>query len=247
MSDHHDLPMNADNQHVGAELVLGPTRPTGRERTRPLPDARLAVLLSGSGRTLENLLRVIAQGGLDATVVQVISSKPGVRGLEIAARAGIPHETLIRREFPDNAAYSAAIFATLADAQPQLILLCGFLRQLVVPPAWAGRILNIHPALLPQAASYAAGRGLYGERVHQAVLEHGDTVSGATVHLVTNDYDEGPPLFQREVPVLPEDTPAALGTRVFAAECALYPEAIRRYLAAHPELRKAPLYEGSRR
>lgn len=219
----------------------------------PLPDSgkgapwRIAVLLSGSGRTLENLLAVIARGELNATVVHVISSKPGVRGLEVAERAGIPHEAVIRRHFPDSVAYSDATFAALAPAQPQLILLCGFLRQLVVPPAWEGRILNIHPALLPQAASYAAGRGFYGERVHHAILEHGDAVSGATVHLVTNDYDEGPPLLQREVPVQPDDTPATLGARVFAAECALYPEALRRYLAAHPELREAPVYEGSRR
>lgn len=208
---------------------------------------RLAVLLSGSGRTLENLVRVIERGELDARIVRVVSSKVGVRGLEVAAAAGIPHETLIRRGFSDNGAYSNAIFAALAPYQPHLILLCGFLRQLVVPPAWEGRILNIHPALLPQATSYAAGRGFYGERVHRAVLEHGDAVSGATVHLVTNDYDEGPSLLQREVPVLRDDTPAALGARVFAVECALYPEAIRRYLAAHPELRTPPVYAASRR
>jgi formyltetrahydrofolate-dependent phosphoribosylglycinamide formyltransferase len=205
------------------------------------------VLLSGTGRTLENLLRVIDRGELDARVVHVVSSVAGARGLQVASEAGISHETLTRRGFADNDAYSDALFAALAPSQPQMILLCGFLRQLVVPPAWEGRILNIHPALLPRAASYAAGRGRYGERVHQAVLEHGDTVSGATVHLVTNDYDEGPPLLQREVPVLPDDTSATLGARVFATECALYPEAIRRYLTAHPELRTPPAYAGSHR
>lgn len=208
---------------------------------------RLAVLLSGSGRTLENLLRSIGRGELEARIVNVISSVAGVRGLEVAANAGIPREALIRRDFPDNAAYSDAVFAALASARPHLILLCGFLRQIVVPPEYEGRILNIHPALLPQAASYAAGRGRYGERVHHAVLDHGDTVSGATVHLVTNDYDEGPPLCQCEVPVHLDDTPATLGTRVFAAECVLYPNAIRRYLTAHPELRSPPVYAGSRR
>lgn len=229
-------------------------RTTDERRAALTPEAgegiepwRLAVLLSGSGRTLENLLYVIGTGQLDARVVGVISSVANVRGLEIAQRACLPRETLIRRDFTDSPAYSDAIFAVLASWRPQLILLCGFLRQLVVPPAWEGRILNIHPALLPQAATYAAGRGLYGERVHRAVLQHGDTVSGATVHLVTNDYDAGPPLLQREVPVRADDTPATLGARVFEAECALYPEAIRRYLAAHPELRGTPAYVGNRR
>lgn len=222
---------------VGASLVVGSLH--GQQGLSQ--SWRLAVLLSGSGRTLENLLAVIDRGELDGHIVGVVSSVAGVRGLDVAHRAGIPHQTLIRRDFPDNPAYSDAVFSMLAPWRPHLILLCGFLRQLVVPPAWEGRIVNIHPALLPQAAHYAAGRGRYGERVHRAVLDHGDAVSGATVHLVTNDYDEGPPLCQREVPVHPHDTPATLGARVFEAECALYPEAIRRYLDAHPELRTPPV------
>ena len=118
--------------------------------------------------------------------------------------------------------------------------MAGYLRKMRVRPEWEGRIVNIHPCLLPEAGAYAAGQGMYGERVHTAVLDHGDTVSGATVHLVTEEYDAGPPLARIEVPVMPGDTPATLGTRVFQAEKGLYPAALRAYLAAHPEFRNLP-------
>ena len=192
------------------------------------------MLLSGTGRTLENLLRVIAAGELQARVAVVVSSVPGVRGLDVAARAGLPAFTIRRRDFEADAAYSEAVYSVLAPYRPELILLAGFLRRLVVPPAWAGRILNIHPALLPESG--AVGRGYYGERVHAAVLASGASQSGATVHVVDDGYDTGPVVLRATAPVLPGDTPATLGARVFAAECELYPEAIRRYVAAHPEL-----------
>ena len=197
---------------------------------------RVAVLLSGTGRTLENLLTVIERGELDAGVVAVVSSLPGVRGLEIAERAGIPATVLQRRNHASEEAFSEAVYSWLAPHRPDLLLLAGFLRKLVVPPAWEGRILNIHPALLPESAPYAAGRGFFGERVHAAILAHGDAVSGATVHVVDNGYDTGPVVHRATVPVLPGDTPASLGARVFEAERRLYPEAIRRYVAAHPKL-----------
>lgn len=203
----------------------------GAPGSRPL---RLAVLLSGTGRTLGNLLRAIAAGDLRAEIAMVISSVPGVRGLEIAREAGIPALAVRRRDYADDAAFSEAIYAALAPYRPDLIVMAGFLRRVVVPPAWAGRILNIHPALLP--GSGAGGQGLYGERVHAAVLASGAAVSGATVHVVDDEYDAGPVVLKAEVPVLPGDTPETLGARVFAAECHLYPEAIRQYVAAHPEL-----------
>jgi phosphoribosylglycinamide formyltransferase 1 len=196
----------------------------------------LAVLLSGTGRTLENFLRVIERGELDARIGVVVSSVPGVRGLVIAEEAGIPAVVLRRKDYESDDAYSEAVYAAIAPYEPDLILLAGFLRQLVVPPAWRGRILNIHPGLLPGGP---AGRGLYGGRVHAAVLASGATESGASVHVVDGSYDTGPVVLRTAVPVLPGDTPETLGERVFAAECELYPEAIRRYVASHPELRRS--------
>lgn len=199
---------------------------------------RLGVLLSGSGRTLDNLLKVIDRDELDAEIVVAVSSRSAVRGVEITRDAGIPVEIVTRKAWPDAGAHSRAIYDAVAPFRPDLLILAGYLRQIVVDPEWEGRMLNIHPALLPQAAEYAAGRGRYGDAVHAAVLDHGDTVSGATVHVVADAYDTGPPVRQCEVPVLPDDTVASLAARVFAAECDLYPEAIRRYMAAHPELRR---------
>jgi phosphoribosylglycinamide formyltransferase-1 len=197
----------------------------------------LGVLLSGAGRTLEYLLEAIDAGELHARVPVVISSRPEVRGLDVAAAAGIPVRVIARSEFPSLPAFSAEIYDELGRWDVDLGIMAGYLRKMLVLPEWEGRILNIHPCLLPEAGSYAAGKGMYGERVHAAVLAHGDTVSGATVHVVTNDYDEGPPLARVEVPVEPGDTPESLGTRVFTAEKRLYPATIRDYMLAHPEFR----------
>jgi formyltetrahydrofolate-dependent phosphoribosylglycinamide formyltransferase len=206
------------------------TPKSGREPNRPLA---LAVLLSGSGRTLENLLRVIAKGELVARVAVVVSSVPGVRGLQIAADAGIPHFTVRRRDVASDEAYAEAIAATIAPFHPDLIILAGFLRRLIVRPEWQGRILNIHPALLPGGP---AGQGFYGDRVHAAVLASGAKESGATVHVVDEGYDTGPIVMQARVPVWPDDTVETLAARVFTAERILYPAAIRVYVATHPEL-----------
>lgn len=199
---------------------------------------RLAVLISGSGRTLRNLLSVIGRGDLDAEVVCVVSSRSGVAGLEIAREAGIPAYAITGRAHPGPERYARAMYDALVPHAPDLLIMAGFLRHLPVYPGWEGRILNIHPALLPEAGAYAAGKGMYGDRVHQAVIDRGDVVSGATVHVVTDVYDEGPPLMRVEVPVLPGDTMESLAARVFVEECVLYPEAIRRYLAANPELKR---------
>jgi formyltetrahydrofolate-dependent phosphoribosylglycinamide formyltransferase len=199
---------------------------------------RLAVLISGSGRTLRNLLEEIERGDLHAEVVCVVSSRDGVKGLEIAAAAGIPATVISRRAYPAAEASSAATYEVIAPYAPDLVIMAGFLRRLLVFPGWEGRILNIHPALLPDAAAYAAGKGCYGDKVHEAVLAHGDAVSGATVHVVTDIYDDGPPLMRAEVPVEPGDTVDSLAARIFTQECVLYPEAIRRYMAAHPGLKR---------
>jgi phosphoribosylglycinamide formyltransferase-1 len=202
----------------------------------------LGVLLSGTGRTLENLIAAIERGKLDARIPVVISSVPDVRGIDIAREAGIAAIVIRRGDYASVEHYSTAMYEAMAPYNLDLIVMAGYLRKLLIAPEWEGRVLNIHPCLLPEAASYAAGKGMYGERVHAAVLAHGDTVSGCTVHLVTNDFDAGPPLAKVEVPVLPDDTAATLGARVFVEETWLYPATIREYMQSHPELqRPAPL------
>lgn len=199
---------------------------------------KLAVLISGSGRTLQNLMRIIDVGELNAEIVAVVSSVADVRGLEIAAEAGIPTHTLTSKDARGTDAYSTAMYDLLTPYQPDLVIMAGFLRRLLVHNGWENRILNIHPALLPQAASYAAGKGFYGDRVHAAVLEHGDAESGCTVHVVTDTYDDGPPLGQSLVPITADETIRSLADRIFAEECTLYPYVIREYMASHSELKR---------
>ncbi len=189
----------------------------------------LAVLISGGGRTLANLIERSRDGRLDARVGIVISSNANAGGLQIAHAAGIPAVAIARKMFDSDDAYSDAIFANVAPYDPRLMVLAGFLRRIVLTPEWEGRILNIHPALLPEC-SYASGRGFYGDQVHQAVLDRGETQSGATVHLVDIEYDTGPVYMRQVVPVLPGDTIYTLGNRVFEAEQELYPRAIEAYL-----------------
>lgn len=193
------------------------------------PSLRLAILLSGSGRTLENLLDWIAAGNLSAVVVTVVSSRSDVRGVEIARRAGLPTHVLpaAGKTVGD---WSREIFATCREAQPDLVVMAGFLRLVEIPADFAGRVINIHPALLPAFG----GQGFHGMHVHRAVLDRGCTVSGCTVHLVDNEYDHGKILLQHTVPVLPDDTPDSLAARVFAAECQALPEAIMLW-AARPQ------------
>lgn len=195
---------------------------------------RLAVLLSGSGRTLENLLAAIQDGDLDADIVAVVSSRAGVRGIAIGERAGLPTAVIPRKGFPDDTAFTSAILDWLAPYEPDLIVHAGFLRKLVIPEAWEGRMLNIHPSLIPESG--AAGKGFYGQRVHEAVLHSGALESGATVHVLDNEYDEGPIVMKARVPVLADDTVDSLAARVFAAECRLYPAAINAYIRDNPWL-----------
>lgn len=182
---------------------------------------RLAVLLSGSGRTLENLLEWIAARQLQAEIVCVISNKPGVRGLTIADRAALPTFILPRGD-QSAAEWSESIFGVCRARRADLVVMAGFLQLVEIPGDFAGRVLNIHPALLPAFG----GQGYHGMHVHRAVLARGCTVSGCTVHLVDNEYDHGRILLQKTVPVLADDTPESLAARVFAAECQALPEAI---------------------
>jgi phosphoribosylglycinamide formyltransferase-1 len=188
---------------------------------------KLVVLISGGGTTLRNLLDRIAAGQLPAKVVLVISSNPTAGGLKFATAAGIPTRVCERNSFANDDAYGAAIFSVCREASPDLVVMAGFLKFVPVPADFANRVMNIHPALIPGFC----GRGAYGLRVHRAVLEYGAKVSGCTVHFVDNEYDHGPIILQRVVPVAENDTPESLAARVFAAECEALPEAIQLFAA----------------
>lgn len=183
---------------------------------------RLAVCISGGGTTLQNLIDRIADGRLDASIVLVVSSRAGAFGIERAHRAGLP-VCVVPAKGRAVAAFSQEVFDACRRAGADLVLLAGFLCLLEIPPDFVGKVMNIHPALLP---AYG-GKGFYGERVHRAVLDAGEKVSGCTVHFVDNEYDAGPVILQRTVPVLEGDDPASLAARVFRAECEAFPEAIR--------------------
>ena len=188
---------------------------------------RLAVLLSGSGTTLQNLLDHIRAGTLPAEVVRVVSSNPQAYGLTRAEQAGIPTAVVERKVCASRAEFSERTFALCRESRADLVCLAGFLQLLQIPDDFMGRVLNIHPALIPAFC----GKGFHGRHVHESALEAGVKVSGCTVHFADNEYDHGPIVLQRVVPVLDDDTPETLAARVFAAECEAYPEAIRLFAA----------------
>ena len=184
---------------------------------------RVAVLLTGSGTTLENLFQKRDAGVLDVEIVAVLSSRADAFGLERARKRGIPAHVVERKKFVLPEDFSAAIFETLAPYKPDLICLAGFMSLLKIPDAYTRRVINIHPSLLPAFG----GKGYYGNKVHESVLKAGCKLTGCTVHFVDNEYDQGPIVAQRSVPVLSDDTVESLAERVQAAEREIYPEAIQ--------------------
>jgi phosphoribosylglycinamide formyltransferase-1 len=188
-----------------------------------MPDLRLAVLLSGGGTTLQNLLDRIAARRLEARVVQVVSNNPEAFGLFRATQACVPAAVVERKECRSTEEFSQRTFDSCRQAGADLVCLAGFLQLLKIPEDFQGRVMNIHPALIPAFC----GKGFYGHHVHEAVLAAGVKVSGCTVHFADNQYDAGPIILQRTVPVHDDDTPDTLAARVFEQECEAYPEAIR--------------------
>ena len=191
------------------------------------PRAKLAVFVSGGGRSLENLAAVIRRGELEAEIALVVCNVAAAGALARAQRLAIPSLVLDPERRLDAAEFSRRAFAAAEQAGVDLVVLAGFLRLLVIPEGWSGRVINIHPSLLPKYG----GKGFYGDRVHAAVLAAGERESGCTVHLVTNEYDRGPILLQRRVPVLPGDDVHTLAARVFEEEQRALPEALRARLA----------------
>lgn len=187
---------------------------------------RVAILASGGGSNAEALLKAMQDPAYPAECVLVFSNKPGAGVLDKAARYGVPSAVLDHKAYPSREAFDAAVLAELAKAAPDLLCLCGYLRILTPAfiQAYAGRILNIHPSLLPRHG----GPGMHGHHVHEAVLAAGDKESGATVHWVTEVVDGGAVVLQQAVPVLPGDTPESLAARVLAAEHQVYATALKK-------------------
>ncbi|QQE11641.1 phosphoribosylglycinamide formyltransferase [Planctomycetota bacterium] len=192
---------------------------------------RLAVLISGGGTTLTNILDKIDENKLSAEIATVICSNQKAFDKiheKLAGRAlkqSEPFEIhkIARKDFENTAAFSDLIFSIIRKANADLICLAGFLSLLKIPDEYAHQVINIHPALLPSFG----GKGMHGMHVHTAVINHGAKISGCTVHFADQTYDTGPIILQKTCPVLTGDTPEDVQARVFEQECEAFPEAIQ--------------------
>ena len=186
---------------------------------------KIAVLISGGGSTLANLIDHIRDGRLtDTRIVLVVSSRSTARGVEIAKAAELPLRVIRRKDHDDDAAFGEAVFAAVRAGDVDLVVMGGFLCYLPIAHDFRNRVVNIHPALLPAHG----GRGMMGIRVHEAVVACGDSRSGCTVHIADDEYDHGPIVAQRLLDVRDNDTPATLAERVGELERELYPDVIQR-------------------
>jgi len=192
---------------------------------------RIVILISGRGSNMEAVVRASEAEDWQARVVAVISHRPGATGLDFARSRGLAAETVDHRNFADRGAFEQALAETVDRHQPDLVVLAGFMRVLGAGfvQRYEGRLLNIHPSLLPSFP---------GLHTHQRALEAGCKIAGATVHFVTADLDQGPVVVQAAVPVLPEDDEAALSTRVLRAEHQIYPLAVRWFVQGLLEVRQ---------
>ena len=179
---------------------------------------KMAVLLSGTGRTLDNFHECIENRTMSGTISVVVSNVEGVLGLEKAEKYGYPNH---------YAPTIDGINEILGRYEVDLVLLAGFLKLYTPPPALSKAVLNIHPSLIPAFC----GEGFYGMRVHRAVYRRGARVSGCTVHFANDIYDDGPIVVQRAVQLDDEDTPDDIAAKVFEAECVAYPEAVNKVIA----------------
>ncbi|GAX62792.1 folate-dependent phosphoribosylglycinamide formyltransferase PurN [Candidatus Scalindua japonica] len=183
----------------------------------------LAVLVSGSGTTLQNLIDKIVNNTLNAIIRIVVSSSPDVYGIKRAEQNGIPAAIVHYKDYNQSETFSNKIIEEIEKYPVDLIILAGFLHLFKIPDAYTGKVMNIHPGLIPAFC----GKGYYGHHVHKAAIESGVKISGCTVHFVDNEYDRGPIIIQKTVNVHADDTPDTLAQKVFKEECLAYPEAIR--------------------
>jgi phosphoribosylglycinamide formyltransferase-1 len=186
---------------------------------------RVAVLASGRGSNFKKILEKVKENYIPADIVLLITNNAKAGALAIAASSSIPAKVIIPGEFDDSNAFNDAILQALIDAKVDYIILAGYLKLIgpQIVDRYKNKILNIHPALLPSFG----GKGMYGHHVHQAVYDCGAKVSGVTVHLVNNEYDLGPIVMQRAVPIDDVKSPDEIASRVLKIEHKIYPEAVK--------------------
>ncbi|RKL63859.1 phosphoribosylglycinamide formyltransferase [Thermoanaerobacteraceae bacterium SP2] len=200
-----------------------------------MPALKLGVLVSGGGTNLQSIIDHIESGYLPAEIAVVISSKEGAYALERAKKHHIPAYVVKRKDFDSQEKYEDEMIELLRRHHVELVVLAGFIK--VLSPhfvrAFPNRIMNIHPALIPSFC----GKGFYGEKVHEAVLNYGAKITGVTVHFVDEGTDTGPIILQRAVAVEDDDTPDTLADRVLKEEHKIYPEALKLYAEGRLEIR----------
>lgn len=193
----------------------------------------IAVLISGGGTTLKNLIDRQKAGELSIDFRLVISSRKEAKGLQFAHQDGIPSEVLRRKDFSDGESHSEKIFEAIRTSGARLVVMGGYLEHLLIPEDFTNRVINIHPSLIPAFC----GQGMYGLRVHQAAIDFGVKITGCTVHFVDNQYDHGPILYQASCPVLHSDTSESLQQRVFELEREALPAVLQelalKFLESH--------------
>jgi len=198
------------------------------------------VLASGGGRTLENLAGRIETGELPARIALVILSRTGIGAESRAARLGLPCKVIGKDTHPGREERNEALLEALGQARPDWVVLAGWLQLLPIPPDLEGRVINIHPALLPAFG----GRGFYGRRVHEAVLAAHPLLSGCTVHFASSEYDRGPILLQEAVPLTGREDAGELAAKVFEAEKRALPEALGHLIAGRAVWRDGRVFWG---
>jgi phosphoribosylglycinamide formyltransferase-1 len=183
----------------------------------------IVILISGRGSNMEAIVRAQQAEAWPARIAAVISNKPDAKGLAFAQAHGIPTAVVANKEFPSREAFDAALRETIDRFEPDLVVLAGFMRILTAPfvEHYAGRMLNIHPSLLPLFP---------GLHTHRQALDAGVQEHGATVHFVTAELDHGPAVIQARIPVLPGDTEDSLAERLLAEEHVIYPQAVRLFI-----------------
>lgn len=199
-----------------------------------MPKLRLGVLVSGGGSNLQSIIDNCESGYLPADVVIVISSKEGAYALERAKKHNIPSTVIIPKNYKNREEYEDEMIKILNSYNVDLVILAGYIK--VLSPklvrAFQGRIMNIHPALIPSFC----GEGYYGKKVHKAVLDYGAKITGVTVHFVDEGADTGPIILQRAVNVKEDDTPETLAARVLEQEHKIYPDAIKLFAEGRLEI-----------